>query len=113
MRRAILASLSSFLVISCGAPQADKPDLGATVPKCPPSLQTDIPAEPAHSPGAGIVKPPVGSRAAQATEVYLNDVAAQYDWAVAELLPRVKMGKSFCDQLDLWKPGTPWAFAPP
>lgn len=88
-------SLSCLLLASCGSPQADKPDLGIAPKPCPPSLEADIPPKPVMPDGAGIVKPPVGSKAAEATRLFLTDAEAINDWADA-LFKRATDAKAFC-----------------
>ena len=88
-------SLSCLLLASCGPQQADKPDLSIAPKSCPPSLESDIPPKPVMPDGAGIVKPPVGSKAAEATRLFLNDAAAVNDWADA-LFKRASDAKAFC-----------------
>jgi len=44
---------------------------------------------------AGIVKPPVGSKTAEATRLFLNDEAALNDWADA-MFKRASDAKTFC-----------------
>jgi hypothetical protein len=84
------------MLASCGTPSADSPDLGIAPKPCPPSLQVDLPAVPDVPDHAGIVKPPVGSKAATATGVYLDYVARLNDTA-NELLKRAADAKTFCD----------------
>jgi hypothetical protein len=96
MRTPILLSLSLFLTACGTAPQVDKPDLGIAPTPCPPELQADLPAKPERAPGSGIVKPPVGSQAAEATALHLNYDAAVEDFALNVLMPRVAKAKAFC-----------------
>jgi hypothetical protein len=63
---------------------------------CPPSLQADVPVVPDVPDDAGIVKPPVGSKAATATGVYLDYVARLNDMANV-LRQRAVEAKAYCE----------------
>ena len=93
--RPILLSLSCLLLASCGQQQADKPDLSIAPKPCPPSLEADLTPKPVMPDDAGIVKPPVGSKTAEATRLFLNDEAALNDWADA-MFKRASDAKTFC-----------------
>jgi len=93
----ILLSLSCLALASCATPSVDKPDLGVAPKACPPSLQADLPPEPQPDPLASLVKPPPGSKAAAATQLWMDWTAAEVDWARL-MLGRATAAKTYCDR---------------